>query len=446
MSGDDVISTSAPSRRIPLLLAALAATLLLGAGPARAADPAPAGPAVAGEVVVTPDAGGAAAPVTVDTRPGESVQQAVARLRDTPGVRDAVPNYIAHAAAATPYVPNDPGLGSTIGAWQDTQWNFAGPYGVGAPQAWGNLRAAGRAGGKGVLVTVLDTGVAYTSRGGAVRSPDLRSSTFVRGWDFVADDNLPQDRNGHGTHVASTIAEATNNGVGLTGLAYGARILPVRVLDDRGEGDATTIARGVRYAVRRGAKVINLSLEFGSAIRAKDIPQLLAALREADRRGVLVVAASGNEGARSIVYPARAPHVVSVGATTEHGCLSVFSNRGRGLDIAAPGGGADARVGGDPQCDPSGEPGRDISQVTLVAAGSRTFGVPQDYEGTSMAAPHVSATAALVIASGVLGRDPTPRQVEVRLKRTARDLGPAGFDRIFGAGLLDAARATSPDA
>ena len=346
----------------------------------------------------------------------------------------------AHASA---FLPNDPGRGQTPGGWAEVQWNFAGPAGVDAPGAWEHLLAAGHPGGRGVKIAVLDTGVAYKRRGRYLKSPDLQGTRFVRGYDFVSRDRYPNDRNGHGTHVASTIAEATNNGVSLTGLAYGATIMPVRVLDDHGEGDAADIARGVRFAARKGAKVINLSLEFSTDVTAREIPQLLDAIDYAHRKGALIVGASGNEAVRTVAYPARAGYVVSVGSTTEHGCLSDFSNQGRGLDIVAPGGGPDA-VLPDPGCDPDGAPGRNISQLTLVGSKRNKFGIPGGYQGTSMAVPHVSATAALVIASGVLGRNPAPYLVERRLERTARDLGTPGWDDRYGWGLLNVGAATDP--
>jgi serine protease len=247
--------------------------------------------------------------------------------------------------------------------------------------------------------------------------------------------------------VASTIAEATNNGLGLTGLAYGVTVMPVRVLDDFGGGDASDIAAGVRYAVRHGAKVINLSLEFELGITASEIPELVEALAYAHRRGVFLVGASGNEAHRSVAYPARARYVVSVGSTTERGCVSDFSNQGRDLDIVAPGGGADASIRDDPHCRPDLRHGRDIYQVTLQGGPrNRRFGIPFGYEGTSMAAPHVAAAAALVIASRVIGAKPTPDAIEQRLKDTARDLGAPGPDVRYGAGLLDAAAATAPPA
>ncbi len=313
-----------------------------------------------------------------------------------------------------------------------------------APEAWANVAADGAPGGQGVTVAVLDTGVAYANRGPFRRSPDLSRYTFVKGYDFVAKNPYPNDRNGHGTFVASTIAEATNNHYGLTGLAFAAHIMPVRVLDSQGEGEASTIAEGVLFAVKHHAQVINLSLEFSPGVTAADIPELIEALRYAHRHNVLVVAAAGNEGHAAIAYPAKAPDVVSVGATTEHGCLADYSNDGAGLTLVAPGGGADANLPGDPNCFPEKPPGRDIYQVTFTGSSFTRFGMPSGYEGTSMATPHVTATAALIIASGVLGPHPTPAQIAARLKATARKLGGGGDERLYGAGLVNAAAATAP--
>src|SRR5438128_1023488 len=125
---------------------------------------------------------------------------------------------------------------------------------------------------------------------------------------------------------------------------------PGRVLDARGEGDSSTIAKGVRFAAKHGAQIINLSLEFSSDVTASQIPSLIKAIHYAHSKGALVVAASGNEAYTAVAYPARATFVLSVGATTEHGCLADYSNQGRGLDLVAPGGGADAVLPGDPNC------------------------------------------------------------------------------------------------
>jgi serine protease len=374
--------------------------------------------------------------------PGVSVAEALRRVRSQPGVRWAVPDYVAHASGEV--IPDDRGLGAAATDWQALQWNFSGPFSVNAPQAWANLDADHAPGGQGVTVAVLDTGVAYANRGRFRRSPDFSSHQFVAGYDFVRHNRYPNDRNGHGTFVAATIAERTNNGYGLTGLAYGAHIMPVRVLDTQGEGEATTIAKGVLFAVRHGAQVINLSLEFSPGVTASDIPELIDAIRYARRRGVLVVAAAGNEGHAAIAYPARGPDVIAVGATTEHGCLAAYSNDGSGLTLVAPGGGADASLPGDPNCNPELPPGRDIFQVTFTGSSPRRFGIPSGYEGTSMATPHVSAIAALVIASRVLGPHPSPAQLTMRLRATARKLGGGGDEVLYGAGLIDAAAATAP--
>jgi serine protease len=391
----------------------------------------------------------------------ETVAGALARLRRRPGVLWAVPDYVAHIAQlpATPppapapapaaepatLVPNDPGRAGAPGGWAQLQWNFSGPFSVNAPAAWANLAAVGRPGGQGVIVAVLDTGVAYANHGRFVRSPDFTSRQFVRGYDFIDGTAHPDDHNGHGTHIAGTIAEKTDNGIGLTGLAYGARIMPVRVLDAHGDGDASAIAAGVIFAVRHRAQVINMSFEFSSDVTAAAIPELTSAIAYAHARGVLVVGAAGNEGAPVLAYPARARYVLGVGATTEHGCLSDFSNDGRTLGLVAPGGGADsATIPDDPNCRPQATAGRNIFQETFVGSSTRVFGFPPGYEGTSMAAPHVSATAALIIASGVLGPNPSPDAIVARLKATARPLGLPDDAGHYGAGLVDAAAATRP--
>ena len=375
-------------------------------------------------------------------RDGDSVRQTVRELNRQPGVEYAVPNYVARA---TGLIPNDPGRLRSPGGWQQLQWNFLPGIGVDAPTAWQNLMAAGAPGGRGVVVAVLDTGVAYENRGRFLRSPDLAPTSFVRGYDFVSRDPHPNDENGHGTFIASIVAEQTGNARDATGLAYGARVMPLRVLDADGLGDAATIGQGIRYAARRGAKVINLSLEFDPSTPRSQIPEVLSAIRYAHSRGSVVTAASGNEAESRLAYPAKAGSVISVGATTEHGCLADYSNTGSGLDIVAPGGGPDADVKDDPaHCQPSAKPGRDIYQLTFRGSSPRRFGYPSGYQGTSMSAPHVAAIAALVIASGVVGRNPSPDAVERRLEATARDLGPPGYDARYGAGMVDAGRATAP--
>ena len=457
------VAACGPSRtRAALALSVVALSLAaIGAPAARSAAYAP-DQVVVSYAPATPPAARAAAArsanalglraVAPETRVlrltrGTTVAQALARLRREPHVRWAVPDYIARVAdvgAPAPFIPNNPGSAGVPGGWTQLQWNFVGQFGVGAPQAWGNLIGDHADGGHGVIVAVLDTGIAYKNVGRFRRSPGFDQYQFVRGYDFVDPGAYPVDHNGHGTFVAGEIAEATNNGIGLTGLAYGARLMPVRVLDSEGEGEASTIAEGVHFAVRHHAQVINLGLEFSPGVTGADIPELMQALRYAHRHNVLVVAAAGNEGYRTIAYPARAPDVVSVGATTEHGCLADYSNDGAGLTLVAPGGGADANLPGDPNRYPEKPPGGDIFQVTFAGSSPRRFGLPSGYEGTSMATQEVAATAALIIASGVLGRHPTPARITARLKATARKLGGGGDEGLYGAGLVDAAAATAP--
>jgi serine protease len=386
---------------------------------------------------------------------GESVATALRRARRRRGVVWAVPDYIAHIAGqsnpsdivtTTGFLPNDPGVAGVPDGWEQLQWNFVGQFGVDAPGAWSNLIADARPGAVGVRVAVLDTGIAYESRGPYRISPDFVHSQFVQGYDFVAGNSHPDDRNGHGTQVAGTLAEDTDNGVGVTGLAYDVHIMPVRVLNAQGDGVASVIAKGVYYAVQHGAQVLNMSLEFDPSIAAADVPELAKALHYAYKHGVVVVAAAGNEGEGMVSLPARLPHVIAVGSSTEHGCVSNFSNWGPQLAIVAPGGGADLNLPGDPNCLPNGPSGRDIFQETFTGNSPSVFGLPAGYDGTSMATPHVAATAAMIIASGLFGPHPSPDAVRTRLLETARPLGDPNDQRHYGAGLLDAAAATAPGA
>jgi serine protease len=294
-------------------------------------------------------------------------------------------------------------------------------------------------------VAVLDTGVAYrnSSNHRYRRAPDLDRTRFVGGYDFVERNGLPYDRNGHGTFIAGTVAQKTDNGIGVAGVAYRAKIMPVRVLDAEGRGDVATIARGIRFAARKGADVINMSFEFDIGLTASQIPEVISAVRYGAKRGALLVGAAGNGQETRIAYPARARDVVAVGATTEHGCVADYSNTGTGLDLVAPGGGADALIVDDPHCS-SSKAGRDIYQYTFRGSNPRRFGLPSGYEGTSMSVPHVTGTAALILGARVLGENPSASAIEQRIETTARDFGNAGYDSTYGFGLLDAAAATAP--
>lgn len=383
----------------------------------------------------------------VKVKRGTSLKSAARKLAKREGVKYVKPNYIARVSDN--FVPNDPGNGAP-GDWQKLQWNFVGPYGVNVLPAWSATRDLGVEGGKGAVVAIIDTGVAYENRGRFRRSPDLVNVSISSPYDFILRKRTANDRNGHGTHVASTIFESTNNGVAVTGLAYGATMMPIRALNSRGLGDEITVARAIRYAANRGAHIINLSVEFDVRLNARDLPAITAAMRYARIKGSLIVAASGNQQARRVAYPARSKYALAVGATTSNGCLAEYSDVGNGLDLVAPGGGADstvidARTGSSDRsnCRFSGT-GQPIRQVTFGRDVKR-FSLPNSYQGTSMAAPHVSGAAALLIASGKLGFDPTPAAIAARLQATATDLGFPGYDTRYGHGIVNAGNAiTAP--
>ncbi|MDX6692034.1 MAG: serine protease [Solirubrobacteraceae bacterium] len=393
--------------------------------------------------------GGAA---IVRARPGVSPRAAVRRLRAQRAVAWSERSLRAGPAE---FVFNDSGVATAAAdaGWSDVQWSLTGEFGIRAPAAWTQAAQAGGEGGRGVVIAVLDSGVAYSDRRPYRRSPDLSPKRFVRGYDFIDRDPYANDGFGHGTFVTSTIAATANNGYGTVGIAYAARIMPLRVLDDTGTGDAATIAQAIRFAVSRHADVVNLSLELSDVLPdgrriARSLASssaIRAALRVARSSGVFVVAAAGNRYSSDV--PARRYGFLTfdVGGTTEHGCLGNYSNHGAGLDMVAPGGGSDAPLLDDARCRPAEPPGRDISAVTFREGHPRGFLIPPEFRGTSMAAPHVSGVAALVLSAGVIGRHPPPSELARRLMATARDLGAPGWDRVYGAGLLDGAAATAPD-
>jgi serine protease len=424
--------------------------VLTGGGIAHAAEPA--GPGyVPGQLLVRFDGGDER---LMKLPQGVSVASAEQALDANPAVDYATPNYLAHASA----VPDDPGPVGVPGGWERTQWNFlpcgslcgeaAAPAqergGLNAIDAWDILKQRGTPAGRGARVAVLDTGVAYmTQKPRFRRSPDFSRKQFLPGYDFVDKDRRPLDEDGHGTHVTGTIAERTGNGFGLTGLASRARIIPVRVLDSEGFGTARNIAKGIRWAANHRAQVINMSFEFSLGVNScGKIKGICSAIKYAFKKGALVVAAAGNENGEPVAYPAGAPHVIGVGRTTKDACLASDSRTGAGLDLVAPGGGFPllASCGTD---DPLFSRGVPIFQLTLIGAGFKAFGYPGGYEGTSMAAAHVSGVAALVVGSRLVGSSPTA--VECQLEATARhsdsQLGQPYDARLFGAGLVDAAAA-----
>jgi serine protease len=290
---------------------------------------------------------------------------------------------------------------------------------IGMPEAWK------LADGNGVIVAVLDTGVAYEDYKGFHQLPDLKGITFVDPYDFVANTKHANDDHGHGSHVTGTIAQVTNNAIGVAGVARNVCIMPLKVLSAGGSGSVGGIADAIRYAADHGAKVINMSLggAFPSAVLKK-------AVAYAHGKGVTVVCAAGNESRGRVGYPAAYPGAIAVSATQFDEATTFYSNWGKDIDIAAP--------GGNTRVDQNGDGMPDGVLQNTIALGDPTKDDYFGYMGTSMAAPHVAGVAALVVGEGVTD----PDRVEQILKDTARkpDKQTYTTDK-YGAGIIDAPKA-----
>ena len=297
-------------------------------------------------------------------------------------------------------IPNDPYL--------NFQWNWDK---INASSAW-SLNS-----GANTIVAVLDTGLA-SNPGDGIGCTTAPYNVYSPG-------SFPEDGDGHGTHVSGTVAQATNNSVGVAGMAFDACVMPVKVLDDSGSGGMAEIAEGMSYAVNQGAQVINMSLGINARFNITSDPILDPALDYAYTSGVVVVAASGNDGHRkNISYPASYPSVISVGATDFNNRVTRYSNKGSRLDLVAPGGdlGADANQDGY---------GDGILQETKVNGSWGYY----FFDGTSMATPHVAALSAMLISHGTAT---TPDMVKQALTESATDLYETGWDKTSGAGLIHA--------
>ena len=363
--------------------------------------------------------------------PGET-ERLLQALQSDPLVEFAQRDQVRRACLT----PNDPYF-SSFGSWGQPFDDLYGLKNMHCGTAWDTNT------GTGIIVAVVDTGIDYTH-------PDIAGNVWinpgeiagngidddhngyvddVRGWDFIgtyygdpSPDNDPLDAfHGHGTHVAGTIAAVGNNALGVIGVAFGARVMAVKGLDDYGYGLDSDLAQAITYAADNGADVINASWgETG------DSPVLADAISYATGLGVVFVAAAGNNNDDvSGFCPANVAGAISVSAVDYSDQKAYFSNWGQRLDVAAPG----------------------VDVLSLRGANTVINGTPlgsnPDYayaSGTSMAAPHVAGLAALVLAE-----HPTysPEEVRQVLRSTATDLGTTGFDVFYGYGRVDAARAVS---
>jgi serine protease len=307
-------------------------------------------------------------------------------------------NYVYSAEFLDGTTPNDPRY--------NEQWNLKA---IDIEKAWQKTK------GKGIVVAVIDTGVS--------RVEDLKNTNFVKGYDFVNDREDASDDNGHGTHVAGTIAQSTNNNFGVAGVAYEASIMPLKVLSGSGGGTISDIAEAIIFAADNGANVINMSLGGGGESKL-----MQEAIDYAYKKGVVIVAAAGNSNRNAAFYPARYPKVIAVSATSATGDKAPYSNYGAGVDVAAPGG-AIAR-GKD------GDSAGGILQNTIDPSTKQS--VFRAFQGTSMASPHVAGVVALIEASGV--KD--PEKVFQIVKQSSRKVADDTLN-YYGAGHLNAAAAVS---
>ncbi|HBF36374.1 MAG TPA: peptidase S8 [Firmicutes bacterium] len=306
-------------------------------------------------------------------------------LNHNSNVEYVEPNYVVKAK----FIPNDP--------YYSFQW---GEQMIGVDSAWDKANLVKNA---TVIVAVLDTGVND-------KHPDLKNVT-IPGMDFADDKNSTDDRVGHGTHVAGIIAGRTNNGTGISGIANNCLIMPVKVLDDDGNGDDANIVKGIQYATDHGAQVINMSLGGPGASDA-----LQDAINYAINHGVTVVVAAGNEDG-AIDTPGNCQGVITVGAIDRNQQRASYSNFGTKLDVVAP--------------------GSDILSTYIDGKGPSGYTY---FSGTSMATPFVSGVAAVIKS---VNPKLSPAEVTDIIHRSATDLGAPGFDKYYGYGLINADKAVT---
>jgi len=314
-------------------------------------------------------------------------------LGRNPAILYAEPDYLVYVLAQ----PNDP-------YYATDQWNM--PH-ISLEGAWDTTTGSGD-----IVIAVIDSGVDLTH-------PDL-AGKLVAGYDYVNDDSGPSDDNGHGTHVAGISAAATNNSIGVAGVSWGSKIMPVKVFPSDGPANVSDIAQGIHWAADHGADILNLSFG-GSAYNTTEAN----AVNYAYSQGCLVVAAAGNdfEHGNSTSYPAAFDHVLAVGAVGNLNEHADYSNTGFYVDVVAPGGNATSNF--DP------DPNHWIRSTYWQGSGHSYAGIC----GTSMACPHVAGLAALLWSvNSALTND----EASYVIMNTATDLGAPGRDDVHGWGVLDA--------
>ncbi|RPH95666.1 T9SS C-terminal target domain-containing protein [candidate division KSB1 bacterium] len=324
--------------------------------------------------------------------------RAVAYFRSLPDVEWANFNYLAHVC----YTPNDP-----LYAYQ---WHY--PR-MNLPQAWDLTR-----GNPNIMVAVCDMGYQFNHE-------DWAGVQTINPRDFIQNDYDPTTNvaDSHGEHVAGTIFAATNNNLGVAGVAPLCKLIPIRCMDDSGTGTMMQISNAIAWAYQHDAHVINLSLSIRVTGPPSDPgPPLSTAINNAYNAGTIICAASGNDYQPYVAFPAAYTQCIAIGATGYNDMIAPYSNTGGMLDIVAPGG----NMAQDLNSDGYGD-------GVLSTVRESTGDVYVFFHGTSMATPHVAGLAALLLSYGIQAN-----QVRQALQQTAVDLGTTGLDNIYGWGRVNA--------
>ncbi len=365
--------------------------------------------------------------LTVAELPESEMPGMIEQLQRDPRVEAVSPNYIYSlekdgaatvevdnsaaplASEENPGFPNDPGL--------KFQWHLEQ---IQCRDAWRWTS------GEGVVVAVIDTGVAYadTPDGTFHRVEDLADTKIVEGYDFIHNRVEAYDDHCHGTHVAGTVAQSTNNGRGVAGVAFGSAVMPVKVLSARGGGTNAGVADGIRFAADNGAKVLNLSLGGPSRSTVLD-----TAVKHAVSKGALVVCAAGNSNTARPGYPAGCEGAISVSSVDFERNLAFYSNHGPSITVAAPGGDTRYDKNGDGM--PDGVYQNTIKPMNPLESGYYMF------QGTSMASPHAAGVFALGVSLGV-----TNQKLLQQVVYATASPAPEGAREGYGAGIVDAGALT----